>query len=268
MGIAKILSSSVISPELKECMDNVHLVEQRGGPLRVWEMPDDTEDVRNRYIVACDIGGSHKTSDFSDIVVLDRYDEMYGGVPVVVAEWHGHCDPDQLAMRCAQIAHFYFDAFLVVENNTAYSKMNDTDGDVSELFFPVLIPLYDNIYNSNHSKTLKRKPKETRWGFNTNTSTKVGLIMNLKRVIREQGYIEREEEALLEYSYYMKFPNNTYGNIPGKHDDRVMARGIALYVEKLEMDPVYIVKIKTPEEKAQEELRKKKPVAPELVFTR
>jgi len=260
------IEGASVSPELPECMDNVHLVEQRGGPLKVWEMPDDTEDVRNRYLVACDIGGSHRTSDYSDIVVLDRYDEMYGGVPVVVAEWHGHCDPDQLAMRCAQISHFYYDAFLVVENNTAYSKMNNTDGDVSELFFPILVPLYDNIYNSNHSKTLKRKPKELRWGFNTNTSTKVGVIMNLKSIIRTSGYIEREQEALNEYSYYMQYPDGKYGNVPGKHDDRVMARAIALYVDKLEMDPVYVVKIKTREEIAAEERRKKKPLAPELVF--
>ena len=72
------------------CMNNIRFIERSGGPLKVWAGPDNSEIVRNRYIVACDIGGSHKTSDFSDIVVLDRYDEIYGGVPEIVAEWHGH----------------------------------------------------------------------------------------------------------------------------------------------------------------------------------
>lgn len=63
------------------CMDNIRFIERSGGPLKVWAGPDNSEIVRHRYIVACDIGGSHKTSDFSDIVVLDRYDEIYGGVP-------------------------------------------------------------------------------------------------------------------------------------------------------------------------------------------
>lgn len=252
------------SPQLPECMEGIHLVQQPGGPFRLWEMPDDTEDVRNRYLVSVDIGGSHRTSDYSVIVVFDRYDEMYGGVPAVVAEWHGHCDPDQLAMRCAQISAFFYDAFLVVENNTAYSKMNDTDGDVSELFFPTLLPLYDNLYNSNHSKTLKRRPKEVRWGFNTNRATKTGIIAHLKTVIRQEGYMEREDEALNEYSYYMQYPNGEYGNVPGKHDDRVMARAIGLWVDR-EMDPPRVVEFKSPADREREKLRRQRPIAPEII---
>ena len=189
---------------------------------------------------------------------------MFGGVPVVVAEWHGHCDPDQLAMRCAQIAHFYQDAFLVVENNTAYSRMNDTDGDVSELFFPILLPLYDNLYNSNHSKLMKHRSKELKWGFNTSRSTKNSIIKFLAAVIREQRYIEREEETLNEYSYFMQYPNGQYGNVPGKHDDRVMARAIGLWVEH-EMPVPQIIIEKTEAEKQKEKLRRKKPVAPEII---
>lgn len=249
------------------CMQNLRLVEQPGGFLRIWDLPDYSETVRHRYLVSVDIGGSHRTSDWSDIVVFDRYDVMYGGVPAVVAEWHGHCDPDQLAMKCAQIAHFYQDAFLVVENNTAYSRMNDTDGDVSELFFPILVPLYDNLYNSSHSRLLKHRQKELRWGFNTNKSTKVAIVKHLAAVIRDRKYLEREEATLGEYVYFMQYPKGSsvqYGNAPGHHDDRVMARAIGLYVEK-EMDAPEIVVPKSPEEIAREKMARKKPVAPELV---
>jgi uncharacterized protein YifN (PemK superfamily) len=252
-------------PETKECMDNVHLVEKPGGPLTVWDLPDDSEIVRNRYLVSVDIGGSHKTSDWSDMTVFDRYDEMYGGVPVVVAEWHGHCNPDQLAMKCAQLSHFYNDALLAVENNTAYSRMNKTDGDVSELFFPILLPLYDdNVYCDNQSALKMRKTHETKWGVNTNRSTKVAMIMNLSTIIREQGYIEREPEALNEYSYYMLYPNGTYGNVPGKHDDRVMSRAIGLWIDK-KMDPPKIIKFKSNTEKEREKLLHQRPKAPEIV---
>lgn len=246
------------------CMQNLRLIQQTNGFLRVWDYPDYSETVRHRYLIAVDIGGSHKTSDWSSIVVFDRYDVMYGGYPAVVAEWHGHCNPDQLAMKCAQLAHFYQDAFLVVENNTAYSKMNDTDGDVSELFFPILVPLYDNLYNSNHSKKLKHRQKEATWGYNTNTATKVAIVQNLVAVIRDRKYLEREAETLSEYSYYMQYPNGKYGNVPGKHDDRVMSRGIGLIVEKEMPAPEIVVK-KSAEDIARERLRKKKPKAPELV---
>lgn len=258
------IEGDATSAHLLECMEGIHLVAQAGGPLRIWEMPDNTENVRNRYLAACDIGGSHSTSDFSDIVVIDRYDEMFGGVPVVVAEWHGHCDPDQLAMKCAQICVFYLNAFLAVENNTAYSKLNDTDGDISQLFFPVLLRLYDNLYNSNHSKLLKHRPKEVMWGFNTNQSTKTSIIMKLRAVIRDTKYIEREEEALNEESYYMQYPNGKYGNVPGKHDDRVMARAIALWVDE-EMDSPVLIEKKDEEQIQREKMLRKKPKAPEII---
>ena len=224
-----------------DCVKGIHLVEMAGGPFKIWEYPDDSETVKYRYLVSVDIGGSHKTSDFWDIVVWDRYDVMYGGVPAIVAEWHGHADPDQMAMRCAQISIYYQNALLVVENNTAYSKMNNTDGDISELFFPILIPLYDNVYSSNSSKLLKHHTKEKKWGYNTNRSTKVAIVKNMAAAVREHAYLEREPEALNEMSYFMKNDKDgTYGAVPGKHDDRVMARGIGLIVEK-EMDPPIII---------------------------
>lgn len=49
------------------CMNNIRFVERSGGPLKVWAGPDNSEIVKHRYVVSCDIGGSHKTSDFSDI---------------------------------------------------------------------------------------------------------------------------------------------------------------------------------------------------------
>ena len=246
------------------CMDNIRFIERSGGPLKVWAGPDNSEIVRNRYIVACDIGGSHKTSDFSDIVVLDRYDEIYGGVPEIVAEWHGHCDADQLAMRCAQIAHFYNDAYLVIENNTAYSRMNNTEGNQSELFFPILLPLYDNLYSASQSKLKKVKNIEMKWGFNTNKNTKVAVVKTMARIIRDGGYMERELAAIDECTYFLYYKqNDCYGAVAGKHDDRVMARAIALYVEK-DMPAPEIVPFRSKAEIERERLRNRPPVVADL----
>lgn len=246
------------------CMNNIRFIERSGGPLKVWAGPDNSEIVRNRYIVACDIGGSHKTSDFSDIVVLDRYDEIYGGVPEIVAEWHGHCDADQLAMRCAQIAHFYNDAYLVIENNTAYSRMNNTEGNQSELFFPILLPLYNNLYSASQSKLKKVKNIEMKWGFNTNKNTKVAVVKTMARIIRDGGYMERELAAIDECTYFLYYKqNDCYGAVAGKHDDRVMARAIALYVEK-DMPAPEIVPFRSKAEIERERLRNRPPVVADL----
>jgi hypothetical protein len=77
--------------------------------------------------------------------------------------------------------------------------------------------------------------------------------------------MEREEETLNEYSYFMLYPNGEYGNVPGKHDDRVMARAIGIYVEH-EMPIPIIVVPKTAEEIAQEKMRRQKPLAPEIII--
>ena len=88
--------------------------------------------------------------------------------------------------------------------------------------------------------------------------------MKLRAVIRDTKYIEREKEALNEYSYYMQYPNGKYGNVPGKHDDRVMARAIALWVDE-EMDNPVLIEKKDEEQIQREKMLRKKPKAPEII---
>ena len=232
------------APKGPAALEALHLESRAGDPLYIWEYPDKGSDLINQYFLSVDIGGKYKTSDYSCITVFDRSDMMLSddgtlnedAGPRVVAEWWGHTDPDLLAIKCAQLAHYYNDGLLIIENNTAYSKLNDVDTDnVSELFFPILIPLYDNVYSHNRSELDKGgNNAEVRWGFNTNRSTKVSIIKYMGQCIRDTLYIERNVEAAKECSYYMKFPNNKYGAIPGKHDDRVMSRAIGLYVSRFE----------------------------------
>ena len=131
------------APKGDLAMHNLRLTPDIAGALKIWEFPDTKSRLKNQYFVSVDIGGKYKTSDYSVITVLDRADMMgEDGVlnedagPRVVAEWYGHTDPDLLAIKCAQISAYYNNALLIVENNTAYSKLNNVDTDnVSELFF-------------------------------------------------------------------------------------------------------------------------------------
>lgn len=233
------------APKGELSMHNLRLVQENAGALKIWSMPDNSLRLKNRYFISVDIGGKYKTSDYSCITVLDRADMMGAdgelnedAGPTVVAEWWGHTDPDLLAIKCAQIAHYYNDGLLIIENNTAYSKLNDVDTDnVTELFFPILIPLYDNLYSRSRSELDKSgNHSENKYGFNTNKSTKVSIIKYMGQCVRDVLWIEREKGMLDELSYYMKFPNGKYGAIPGKHDDRVMSRAIGLWVSRFEWD--------------------------------
>lgn len=250
------------TPKGEGSVSGLHLEREAAGALKIWEYADEDNRYDNRYFVSVDIGGKYKTSDYSCITVLDRLPMMmesgvlneYSG-PTVVAEWWGHTDPDLLAIKCAQIATMYDNALLIIENNTAYSKLNDVDTDnVSELFFPILTPIYDNIYSHNRSELDRINNADLRLGFNTNRSTKVSIIKYMGQCIRDVLFIERNTEALKEYSYYMKFPNNKYGAIPGKHDDRVMSRAIGLYVSRFDWDR-FPVKIREKSKEHQRRMR-------------
>ena len=221
----------------KEAIKNLRFVEDSNGTLKVWTLPQETSEmIEGRYLVAVDIGGRSKQADYSDIIVIDRYWMMYGGKPEVVAEWHGHIDHDLLAWKAAQIAAFYQNALLVIESNTIESKDNDTDGDQSLLIFNRIADVYPNLY-------MRRAPEEKvqqgvvgMYGFHTNRRTKPIIISNLVAILRDGNYVERNIEALAEFSTYEKKQNGSYGATDGHHDDYVMARAIALYICFCEMD--------------------------------
>lgn len=221
----------------REALKNLRFMEDHTGTLKVWSLPQETKEIiEGRYLVAVDIGGRSKTADYSDIIVIDRYWMMFGGVPEVVAEWHGHIDHDLLAWKAAQIAAFYQNALLVIESNTIESKDNDTDGDQSLLIFNRIADVYPNLY-------MRRAPEEKvqqgvvgMYGFHTNRRTKPIIISNLVAILRDESYVERNEEALDEYATYEKKQNGSYGATDGHHDDYVMARAIALYICFCEMN--------------------------------
>ncbi len=56
------------------------------------------------------------------------------------------------------------------------------------------------------------------------------IISGLIALVREHGYIERDEAALNELLTYQVKSNGSYGAQEGCHDDMLMARAIALHV--------------------------------------
>lgn len=211
---------------------NIHFVPDQSGNLQVWSMPeiDDNERVAHRYIVSVDIGGRSASADYSVICVIDRLNMMSGGNPSVVAQWYGHTDYDILAWKAAQIASWYDDALLVIESNTLETKDN-ADGVGNSLYILNRIrSVYSNLYVREQSEDDIRAHMPVKLGFHTNTKTKPIIINDLKRIIRDRLYIERDTRCIDEYITYEQKPNGAYGAIDGKHDDILMTRAIGLYI--------------------------------------
>lgn len=216
----------------RAALRNLRFADDRQGVLRVWELPEMDVDVRNRYLAVVDVGGRGRGSDFSDIVVFDRYWMMDGDRPEVVAEWHGHIDHDRLAWKAAQIAAFYDNALLVFESNTLETRdpERDTDGNHLDYILDKIGDVYPNLYAREAPAENINVGAPRKWGFHTNASTKTMIIDNLVVMIRERAYIERETEAVDEYLCYEKRQNGSFGAIAGRHDDRLMTRAIGLFI--------------------------------------
>ena len=195
--------------------ENVHLVAESNGLLKVWEMPQMGLPVNVRYLVVVDVGGRSESSDYSVIAVWRDGD---GSRPKeIVAQWRGHIDHDQLAIKSMQLALFYHKALLVIECNTLINEA--ARAGESEYILQTLYRLYGNLY--------KREGKQL--GFHTNVKTKREAITELIRVVRDGEYIERDMDAVNEMRDYQE-RNGTYAARQGKHDDILMTRAIGLLV--------------------------------------
>lgn len=235
--------------EGKNALQNLRFIEDRQGLLHIWELPEkdnENEIVTDRYLTIVDVGGRSNKADFSVILVLDRLFMAEGGNPVVVAQWYGHCDIDQLAWKAAQIAAFYNNSLLVIESNTleTHDKERQVDGDQSQFILNQIKDIYPNLYARKQSEEDIREGLPRKYGFHTNIATKPMIISTLVKVIRESMYIERDEKCLDEYLCYEKKKNGAFGAIIGKHDDLLMTRAIGLHICYFEMDiPKFVPRV-------------------------
>lgn len=197
-------------------------------PLKVWLMPDTEEHFTNRYVVSVDVGGVGIKSDYSCIIVADRLAMIDGGVPEIVACWHGHIEHDKLAWKAVHIARAYDNALLVIEANTLETE--GTEGNNFEYILNEISGKYPNLY-CRTSEIDIRRGRPRKWGFHTNPSTKPMVINFLVKALRDSLYIERCIDTILELDVYeLKDNGKEMGAVEGNHDDRVMATAILIWV--------------------------------------
>lgn len=207
------------------------------GHLWVWEMPDTTINVSDRYCMFVDIGGRTLGADYSVIKVFDRYWMMEGGVPEVVAVWHGHLDQDLVAWKAAQMGKLYCNALMAIETNSL--RREETEGDHFLTVLDEIVPFYPNIYARTDPEKI-RQGIPIRYGFHTDIRTKPMIINSLNAALRDNGYIERDSRACDEMDTYEVKSDGKYGAVEGMHDDHVIvtAGGIWMALKHMLMPRV------------------------------
>lgn len=223
----------------KEAIKDIRFVSREGGPLKIWEMPDDSP-VSNRYVVAVDIGGPNPTSDFSSVRVLDRLMTMpeFNGKPNVVAEMHYHTDHDLLAYDAMRLSAWYNNALLVIESNTLETKdkERDTGGNGSEYILDIVSEIYPNLYMRHNKEEDVGDKVVGKWGFHTNVDTKPKIIDNMRACLRDDLWYEPSKICCGEMASYID-DHGKFTAPAKKHDDVLMATAIMLWISYKEMDP-------------------------------
>lgn len=177
-------------------------------------------------MIAVDVGGRSRLSDFSVISVMDRMPEGIAGPPEPVAQWRGHCDHDLLARYAARLGHLYGEALLVIESNSLESA---TEGP-SQYILEYLNENYRNLYVRMRRDSASGPSLMPRVGFHTNRSTKAAVITGFIADVRNGGFVERDSAACNEMATYEQLPSGGYAARRGFHDDILMTRAIALYI--------------------------------------
>ena len=211
-------------PTGPESLRGLSFREDSTGGLSIW-----SDRVRGAsYVVAVDVGGRSRTSDWSVVCVLRTDGEM----PEVVAQWRGHTDHDLLTWAAARIAAYYNRALLVFESNTLEST--DRPGsDAPEQGAYILYTLYDH-YPNLYMRQSPDGSGPSRPGFHTNRQTKQMIITELIAAVRDGSYVERDHHTADEMNVYQLMPNGSYCARRGYHDDCIMTRAIALHVARSE----------------------------------
>ena len=207
------------------------------GELKIWVQPNNhIFKIKNRYIVSVDIGGASATADYTVMTVIDQMGlcPEVKGKPHVVARWRGHVRHDILAWKAAALAHYYDDALLVIESNTAdREKDTNTEGDHFGTIINEIAAYYPNLYQRNKSPESVQDGIEPIYGFQTNVKTKQWVIDNLIACVDDKLWYEPDEEMYRELGWYERDPDTgKMGNKPGsgRHDDVLMSTGIGLYI--------------------------------------
>lgn len=199
------------------------------GELKVWLKPDgEAAMMRNRYVVAVDVGGRSRHADYSAITVFDRRSPSCldrGAVAEVAAQWRGHCDHDLLGRYAATVGRVYHTALLVIESNSLESGAEGA----SQFILEDLNHSYPNLY-VRVARDRQDSPAETRVGFHTNRSTKAAVVTALIAAVRGARIIEHDTEACNELATYEQQPGGGFAARRGYHDDLLMTRAIAVYV--------------------------------------
>ena len=176
------------------------------GMVRCWAAPVPGEE----YVIGADVGGERQGADANAAYVLNKH------TTECVAAYHGLREFDHLAEDLVNLARYYNNAELVIENNhqPAVAKVAFKMG-------------YANLYHYYPEGSFKATVTGTP-GFSMNRRTRPEVMAYLQQATRDQILVCLDKWLAREMETFV-LVDKTYKAQGRNKDDRIMAMAIAIY---------------------------------------
>ena len=185
------------------------------GRLVIWQYPQPGVE----YVAGADSSSGVPGGDPSSMGIL-RAD-----TGEQVAALHGFWKPHEFAEKLAKLGKIYNYAILGIEiNNHGHATMQAVR---REQEYPT-----SRIFKRTSVDVRTRTPT-FRYGWDTTEKTRAQLISELDRSMRTGEILCNDLDFLAECRAFVLSKNGKYEAAPGKHDDRVIAWGIANSVRRI-----------------------------------
>lgn len=210
-----VISDEWISFHEKNNVKDPKWVSGNNGEFWIWDKPIEG----HQYIMGVDVSRGD-SEDASTIVIID-FTTMEQ-----VMEYQGMIQPDLLAQIVEEYGTLY----------NAYAVVDITGGMGVTTVLKLLEINYTNLHYDDRSKVLARKKDLDAYssdgnnvpGFNAN-GVRLPMIANLEYMIRTNQIKIKSRRMTSEMKTFV-YRNGRPDHMEGKHDDLLMALGMALWV--------------------------------------
>lgn len=193
----------------------VRASKQTKSLLRVWQPPRR----HHLYVIGADCALGIEGGDFQCAQVVDVHTNEQ------VACYHSHEEPGKYAEQLDLLGRFYNDASLAVEKN----------GDGINVLSRLLQRSYPNLYVHEELDLERAKTAQRKYGWLMSDQHKRLVMAELQNALRTKILKIHEEELLEEMLWMQRDKFGRFAAPKGKHDDRIVAIGIAWFIARQEM---------------------------------